>query len=416
MQNVTTTIIGAGQAGLAMSRCLTDRSIEHVVLERAQVANSWANERWDSLRLLTPNWMTRLPGFSYEGGDPEGYMTAAEVRSLLQRYRASFDAPVQRETAVHRVSGGDGRFMVETSQGLIESQTVVVATGACSVPSVPSISLALPADLYQVAPIHYRNPESLPPGAVMVVGASASGIQLADEIARGGRRVILATGEHTRLPRSYRGMNIHWWMDQLGLLDQRHNEVEDITRARRLPSLQLVGSPDQRTLDLNAVQAVGVEVVGRLVGYSNGKLQFAGSLANQCVSADLKQGRLLDEIDAHAAAHGLDAELGAPDRPAPTRIPTPSNTLGIAEISSVVWATGFRPDYPWLDDRLLDAKGGITHDGGVMAQAGMYVLGLPFLRRRKSSFVDGVGCDASEIAAHLRWILDLQAAKVPSGT
>ncbi|MEL6984849.1 MAG: NAD(P)/FAD-dependent oxidoreductase, partial [Actinomycetota bacterium] len=230
----TVTIIGAGQAGLAMSRELTDRSIDHVLIERGQVANSWRTERWESLRLLTPNWMTRLPGHRYQGNDPDGYMTAAEVTGFLDGYRASFNAPVVTDTTVQSVGQIDGGHLVTTDRGQIRSKAVVVATGACSTPKIPALAEQLPAHIHQLAPIHYRTPDQLGSGRVLVVGASASGAQLADELQRSGRQVTLAVGDHTRLPRSYRGMDIHWWMDTIGLLDDRYDEVTDIVRARRL--------------------------------------------------------------------------------------------------------------------------------------------------------------------------------------
>ena len=234
-----------------------------------------------------------------------------------------------------------------------------------------------------------------------MVGASASGVQLAEELVQTGRDVTLAVGAHTRLPRTYRGKDIHWWMDAIGLLDIRYNEVDDIAKARRLPSLQLVGSPEHRTLDLNALTDIGVDLVGRLVGVNSGRAQFSGSLANVCADADLKMGRLLDQIDEFADNHGLEAEPRIVGRPSPTFVPTPRTTATLSDFSTVIWATGFKPSYPWLDPALLDRKGGIVHDGGVMKQPGMYVLGLPFTRRRKSSFLDGVGPDARFVTSHL---------------
>ncbi len=399
--HTTVTIIGAGQAGLAMSRCLTDRSIDHVVLERGEVANSWRTERWDSLRLLTPNWMSRLPGHRYQGDDPDGYMTSAEVVGYLSDYRHSFDPPVQTHTEVDMVTTVDGGYLTSTDQGEIRSQAVVIATGACSTPRIPAIAADLPGRLHQIAPIHYRNPDQVSTGRVLVVGASASGAQIADELQRSGRDVTLAVGDHVRLPRSYRGMDIHWWMDTIGLLDERYTDMEDINRARRLPSLQLVGSPDRRDLDLNSLHAAGVQLVGRLAGVVRSTAQFSGSFANQCSSADLKLGRLLLAIDEFAAANGLDDEIDAPDRPRPTTVPGAATTADLSDFDTVVWATGFRPNYPWLEPHLLDHTGAIRHDGGVMDAPGMYVLGLPFTRRRKSSFIDGVGADADELATHL---------------
>ncbi len=389
---------------------LTDRSIDHVLVERGQVANSWRTERWDSLRLLTPNWMTRLPGHRYRGPDPDGFMTAAEVTGFLDGYRASFDAPVVTDTTVHSVTEIEGGHLVTTDRGPIRSRAVVVATGACSTPRIPALARELPTRIHQLAPQHYRNPDQLDGGRVLVVGASASGAQLADELQRSGRQVTLAVGDHVRLPRTYRGMDIHWWMDTIGLLDERHDHVDDIARARRLPSLQLVGSPERRDLDLNTLDEAGVQLVGRFAGVAGTTAQFSGSFANQCTSADLKLGRLLDRIDDHARANGLDRELTEPDRPRPTTVPPGATTLDLADVDTVIWATGFRPDYPWLEDHLLDRKGAIRHDGGVMERPGMYALGLPFTRRRKSTFLDGVGPDAAELSAHLAGHLDAVAS------
>ncbi|MGB5757629.1 MAG: NAD(P)-binding domain-containing protein [Acidimicrobiales bacterium] len=411
MQTTTVLIIGAGQAGLAMSRCLTQRSIDHVLLERGVTAHSWRTERWDSLRLLTPNWLSRLPGWTYRGDDPDGYMSASEVVRYLDDYRRSFAAPLQTETTVESVASTSTGFLVATDQGPWACRSVVVATGACSTPKIPAVGRELPSDISQLAAIHYRNPDRIEDGRVLVVGGSASGAQIADELARAGRDVTLAVGEHVRLPRTYRGRDIHWWMDAVGQLDERYDEMDDIVRARRLPSLQLVGSPEKRTLDLNALAESGVSLVGRLVGVSNGKAQLSGSLANVCAAADLKQARLLDLIDEYAARSMPDADLDAPHRPEPTSLTTPPTVLELGGFTTVIWATGFRPRYPWLGDHLLDRKGAIRHDGGVMEEPGLYMLGMPFTRRRKSSFLDGVGPDAQFLSAHLARLLDRQARR-----
>ena len=407
--HTTVTIIGAGQAGLAMSRCLTERSIDHVVLEGGEVANSWRTERWDSLRLLTPNWMTRLPSHRYEGDDPDGYMTADEVVGFLTGYGERIDAPVRTHSRVESVVTSGTGFRTTTTTGVVDSAAVVVATGACSTPRVPALAAELPGHIRQLTPIDYRNPDALGDGRVLVVGGSASGAQIADELRRHGGDVVLAVGDHVRLPRTYRGMDIHWWMDTVGILDERYDEMEDIGRARRLPSLQLIGTPEKRTLDLKALHGVGVELVGRFAGVSGSTAQFSGSFTNFCAAADLKLGRLLDTIDDFAAEHGLDAELAAPERPERTVLPTAPTTLDLGSVDTVIWATGFQPEYPWLEDDLLDRKGQIVHDGGVVTRPGMYVLGLPFARRRKSSFLDGVGPDAQELGGHLAQHLDTLA-------
>lgn len=407
MHMTTVVIIGAGQAGLAMSSCLTEQSIDHVVLERGTTANSWRTERWDSLRLLTPNWLSRLPGYRYRGPDPDGYMTAGEVVTFLDGFRHAVNAPVRHETTVTKVvSTGDG-FVVTTDQDRWACRSVVVASGAFSTPKIPAVGAALPAETRQLTSIEYRNPGMVDAAAgVLVVGGSASGTQIADELARNGHDVTLAVGEHVRVPRSYRGRDIHWWMNEIGQLDERFDEVDDIARARRSRSLQLIGSMSRRTLDLNTLSGAGVTLTGRLVAVLSGTAQFSGSFANVCAAADLKQGRLLDLIDAFALDRGSNGDLGQPDRPAPTLVPTPPTELPLSRFGTVIWATGFVPHYPWLDSRLLDRKGAIVHDGGVMTEPGMYVLGLPFLRRRKSSFLDGVGPDAIELTSRLAHHLD----------
>ena len=415
-------VIGAGQAGLAMSRQLARHGIEHLVLERGEVAQAWRAERWDSLRLLTRNWQRRLPGLADPGGaDPDGFATAAETAAFLARYAELIAAPVLTGTAVTALRpAGDG-YLVRTGRGDWQARAVVIATGACSLPLVPAtLAGALPASVTSLPAAAYRNPGQLAPGGVLVVGASATGVQLAEEIHRSGRPVTLAAGEHVRAPRTYRGRDIQWWMDVTGLHDQRHDEVEDISRARRLPSFQLVGSPERRTLDLNTLADLGVRVVGRLVGVNGEgrRLQFSGGLRNHCALADLKLGRLLDLFDRWAAAQGLDGTLAAPHRPAPTRITEPP-PLGLrlgeaGGIATVLWATGYRPDLRWLEvPAVLDRKGGLRHDGGVVAGApGLYVLGLPFLRRRKSALIDGAGDDARDLAHHLHGYLRGDAAAV----
>jgi putative flavoprotein involved in K+ transport len=400
----TTIIIGAGQSGLAMSTHLTARSIDHVVLEGSEVANSWRTERWDSLRLLTPNWQSRLPGYGYGGDDPDGFMTMSEVVRFLQRYAELSDAPVVTGTRVTRVRQTEGGYEISTSQGPWRCRMLVIASGACNIAAVPSLSADLPPDVTSLTPGQYRNPGLLPDGGVLIVGASASGLQLAREIQASGRRVLLSVGEHVRMPRTYRGRDILWWMDAIGAMNVHYDAVEDIGRARRLPSLQLVGTPERVTVDLDSLRKAGVELVGRLVGLRDGQAQFSGSLANHCALADLKMNRLLASIDGWVSANGFAERFSAPERYAPTEIGTETR-LGMdlhdGGIRTVIWATGYRPDYSWLNVPVLDRKGRIRHDGGVVAAQGMYVLGLPFMRRRKSSFIDGAGDDAGDLAAHL---------------
>jgi putative flavoprotein involved in K+ transport len=401
-----------------MSRCLTDRSIDHVVFERGEVANSWRTERWDSLRLLTPNWQSRLPGLRYAGDDPDGFMTMPEVIGFIDRYAEVISAPVLSDTAVTSVRAGGPGYVVTTSQGEWRCRSLVLATGACNVPAVPAVAGAVPPHITVLPPTQYRRPDQLDDGEVLVVGASATGIQLADEIHRSGRPVTLAVGEHVRAPRTYRGRDFQWWMDATGLLNERYDEVDDIQRARKLPSLQLVGSPERTTIDLNALTGVGVKVVGRFAGMREGKAQFSGSLRNVCALADLKLGRLLDAFDAWATTEGVDKVLEAPHRFVATEIETSpplSIDLTNGRFRTIIWATGFRPDYSWLDAPVFDRKGQIRHDGGVVEAPGMYLMGTPFLRRRKSSLIDGAGDDARDLSDHLATYLDGRAGSMNGG-
>jgi putative flavoprotein involved in K+ transport len=397
-------VIGAGHAGLAASRFLTERSIDHLVVDRGDVANSWRRQRWDSLRLLTPNAQSRLPGYRYDGPDPDGYMTMGEVIEFISRFARVSHAPVRTHTNVTSVKCAAHGYHVATSDGDISCRSVVLASGACNVPSVPPVKQSIPAAIEQITPFEYRDPTRLPEGTVLVVGASATGVQLASEIRRSGRPVILSVGEHVRLPRTYRGRDVLWWMDASGVWDQRYDQIDDLTRARRLPTPQLVGTPARTTLDLNALATAGVELVGRLSAVRDGRALFSGGLRNMFSLADLKMERLLDTFDAWASGAGRAHEFGPADRPEPTRVP-PASRLQIdlrsGEIRTIVWATGYRPEYGWLDPRLVDEKGQLRHEGGVLDAPGVYALGLPVLRRRKSTFIHGIEDDAREIVDHL---------------
>jgi putative flavoprotein involved in K+ transport len=404
MRRTEAVVIGGGQAGLAMSRCLRDAGIDHVVLERGRVAERWRRGSWDSLRLLTPNWQSRLPGFRYDGPDPDGYMSADEVVGTLDRYARSFRSPVEEGTTVLAVERAGEGYRVATDRGAWEAPSVVVATGHCDRPFVPAVAQGLPADVVQVVPSRYRNPGELPAGGVLVVGASATGVQLADEIHASGRPVTLAVGRHTRLPRVYRGRDILWWLDAMGVLDESTEEVFDLAVSRSQPSLQLVGRPDRATLDLPVLQERGVRLAGRVAGAEGGRVFLADDLVAHTVAADARLARLLQRIDVFAARTGLDAEVGRPEPFRPFLWPAAAPSaidLAAEGIRTVVWATGFRRAYPWLHVPVLDAHGEIRHEGGVTSSPGLYVLGLYFLRRRKSSFIDGVGRDAMDLTAHL---------------
>ena len=404
---VDVVVIGAGHAGLAASHFLNRRGIDHVVLERGEIANTWRTERWDSLRLLTPNWQSRLPGFAYEGEDPDGFMTMPEVVDFIDRYAAHCGAPVITHSPVESVEAAGAGYRVVTPRGTWRCRAVVLATGAFNRPVVPAVAERLPANIGQLTPHGYRNAQQLAPGGVLVVGASATGLQLAHEIRRAGHEVTLAVGEHVRMPRSYRGQDIQHWLHVTGILDEGLDDVDDAERARNLPSPQLLGAASPRILDLNALTARGVRLVGRLVGVNGGKAQFSGGLRNVCALADLKMERLLRRIDewiGEAAPGPFAALHGAPEDYGATVVPEhPDLVLDLAqrEIRTVIWATGFRPDYSWLHVDALDRKGRLRHHGGVVDAPGLYALGLPMLRRRKSSFIHGIEDDARDVTAHL---------------
>jgi putative flavoprotein involved in K+ transport len=391
-------IIGAGQAGLAMSYCLSARGVPHLVLERGRVAERWRSERWDSLRLLTPNWMSRLPGHAYSGPESEGYMTMPEVIAFLASYAARM--PVMTGQTVRSVRRIPGGYRVEASGGTWKTPAVVIATGQCDLPCVPAMAAELPPEIHQLTAAGYKRPSQLPKGGVLVVGASASGAQIAEELHRSGRPVTLSAGRHIRVPRRYRGRDIMGWMDHIGLLAQRADPDRDLALARAQPSFQLAGSPEGRDIGLGTLRALGLRVVGRVASAAGGILRLRDDLAETTAAAQHSLDRLLDRID--TAADALDAPSEA--RPALVALdPTPPEIDLAAEgIRSVVWATGYRRDYGWLHVPVLDAAGEIRHRDGITAAPGLYVLGLRFLRRRNSSFLDGVGADAAELAEDIQ--------------
>ena len=386
-----------------MSRCLSDRAIEHVVLERGRIGERWRSERWDSLTLLTPNWQTRLPGFRYAGGDPDGYMSMPQLIAFLERYASAGAAPIETSTNVLDLRPDGSRFALKTTRGSWLARNVVIATGYSDLPRVPPIARRLARRVAQIVPSEYRHPDQLPGGGVLVVGASATGVQLAEEIHASGRAVTLAVGRHQRLPRTYRGRDILWWLDAMGVFDETAEQVFDLETSRQQPSLQLVGRADTRSLDVALLRARGVHVVGRLVDGADEQVSFKDDLIQTTVASDFKLAQLLQRIDGFIEATGC-GHLVAPAEPfEPTwtsaiDVEAATVDLRAAGIETVLWATGFRRQYPWLQLPLFDEHGEIRHRGGVTPVPGVFVLGMHFQRRRKSAFIDGVGDDAAFVA------------------
>ena len=402
MPRTDTVIIGAGHAGLAMSRCLADREVPHVVLDRGRLGERWRTARWDSFRLLTPNWLSRLPGWTYRGSEPDGFMSADEFVGYLSSYARSFDAPVVPHTPVTRVESTGAGFAVHTAQGVWAARRVVIATGYHSCAHVPRQAAGLGHDVAQLTASGYRSPRSLPDGGALVVGASASGVQIAYELARAGRPVILAVGRHTRMPRRYRDRDILWWLDRMGKLDRTIDEAPDAGSALAEPSLQLAGMEDEQPVDLAALQEIGVRLAGRLRRLDGTRAEFDGDLFATVGAAGRRLARVLGEIDQYAAS-APSAGFGPPDPPPDVPVPaTPSRIdLRRAGVTGVVWATGYRPWYPWLSLPVLDDRGRIRHRRGVTDVPGLYAIGLRFQYRRSSSLVDGARHDATYLADHM---------------
>jgi putative flavoprotein involved in K+ transport len=324
---------------------------------------------------------------------------------VVERYAAAggSGAPIHTHTEVTSVStDGDG-YRVETTAGTWDATAVVLASGAFNRARVPAVAASLPAAIDRVDPLAYKRAEQLRPGRVLVVGASATGVQLADELAGAGRPVVLATGNHARLPRRYRGMDIFWWLDRIGTLDRTIDDLPDPVAARHEPSVQLVGRPDHRDLDLTTLQRQGVELAGRLVGVDGRRARFAGDLARTVARADSRMRRVLAEIDDHIDATGLTAEVLEPDPPTTTIVVGAIDEIDLAAagVTSVIWATGHRRTYPWLHLPVFDERGEIRQRRGVTPVPGVYVLGQRFQHHRRSNFIEGIGRDAAFVAGHL---------------
>lgn len=407
MHKIDVAVIGAGQAGLALSRWLTREGIEHVVFERREIGARWVTHAWDSLRLLTPNWMNGLPGSPYTGREPDGFMPRNDFLSRLRRYAESFSAPVLAGADVLSVALDRGRLQLTTTRGVWIARALVIATGQCDRPHIPEAAGALGTSVLNLHSSAYRNPAALPDGRVLVVGASGSGVQIADELARSGRDVSLAVGRHTRLPRTWRGRDIFWWMDRMGILAERTRDMPDPQAARRQPLAQLAGRPDRSDVDLSTLQQQGVALFGRFAGAEPGRINFADDLAANVACAEARQQRLLARIDAYA---GTSVEAGHDIKLVDlTGCPKHSLSVRNDRIGTIIWATGYRTDFSWVDAHVVRSDGQLIHRDGVTPVPGLFALGFRLLRKRDSHFIGGVGTDARAIAGEISVYLNYRA-------
>jgi putative flavoprotein involved in K+ transport len=398
-------VVGAGHAGLAMSYCLTQFGIKHLVLERGVVAERWRSERWDSLTLLTPNWMTQLPGFSYNGTEPDGFVGRDEYRAFLEQYAQSFDAPVRTGENVRSLSRDEvtGQYHLDTSAGAIQASSVVIATGPFHVPSIPACSIAVPQTIAQLHTSAYRNPHQLPAGAVLVVGSGNSGAQIAEELVTAGRRVYLSTGHVRHAPRRYRGHDLMWWFVQLGVLDRTTDQVTS-PDVRNAPPPMLTGVGGGHDLNLHRLADRGVTLLGRIQGVTDGVATVDRGVRDTLIKADEALVAFKSQIDDYIVQHGI---VASDDEPSGSTFPIESDDgisdldLHGAGITSVIWATGFRNDYGWVQLPVFDQLSEPEQHGGVTRIPGLYFLGLRWLTKYKSFFIYGVGEDAQRLARHI---------------
>jgi putative flavoprotein involved in K+ transport len=400
-EHVKTLIIGGGQAGLAMSHRLKQRGLAHLVLERHRIAERWRTERWDGLRFQFPNWSVSLPDFSFPHTDPDGFAATGEIVEFIEAYAAFVAPPIRCGVAVTRLRCRDGApgFIAETSDGAIQAENIVVATGPYQRAIMPD--LMRDHAIFQVHASRYLNPEQLPPGAVLVVGSGASGAQITEELYRAGRRVYLSVGQHTRLPRRYRGRDLIWWLEQMGI-DQ--TPVESRGPSRLLPLI--TGAYGGHTIDFRQFAADGVTLLGRVKAARDGVLDIAPDLGKSLVEGEATYAIFLDMVDAHVEKHGLKMPEDSAARavlPDPPCVTEPLRRLDISAdgIGAVIWATGYAADFSWIDIPVLDAQGEPRHRHGITEVPGLYFLGLQWLSKMKSSFLSGVGDDAAVLADHI---------------
>jgi putative flavoprotein involved in K+ transport len=398
-ESTDTLVVGAGQAGVAMSEHLSRLTVPHLVLERDRIAERWRTGRWDSLVANGPAWHDRFPGLAFDDLNPDGFAAKEQIAAYFEDYARKFKAPVRTGVEVKSVARNADRsgFTVETSEGVVEAGRVVVATGALQLPTIPSIAEKA-GKIAQIHSTNYRNPAQLPDGAVLVVGAGSSGVQIADELQRAGRKVYLSVGRHYRPPRAYRNRDICWWQDVLGERDGQS--------AKARVAIAVTGARGGHTVDFRALAHKGVTLVGRAKMFGETMATFETDLAVNLAHGDTSYRSLLDAADEYIARHALDlpeepeARYALPD---PECVTCPILELNLAEagVRSIIWATGLTDDYSWLHVRVFDANGKPQHERGVSTEHGLYFLGLPWQSHRGSSFIWGVWHDAGYIAEHI---------------
>jgi len=401
VERIETLVIGGGQAGLAMSHRLKQRGLNHLVLERYRIAERWRSERWDGLKFQFPNWSIELPEFAFPQTEPDAFASAAEIVDFIEAY-ATFVAPPIRcgveVRRLHRRNSGSA-FIAETSEGTIEAQNVVVATGPYQRPLMPDLLCA--EDIFQVHASRYQNPAQLPPGAVLVVGAGASGVQIAEELHRAGRRTFLSVSRHRRLPRRYRGRDLMWWFGALGLF-QTTTEHRGPVQTNPI----ITGAYGGYTIDFRRCAADGITLLGRVKAARDGVIEIAPGLAGDLANGDVSYLTFLDMLDAHVERHALNLAEDPAARAVlsdPPCITAPLRHLDLRaeNVGAVIWATGYGLDFGWIDVPVLDANGEPVHCNGISDVAGLYFLGLHWLSTRKSAFLSGVGDDAVVLADHI---------------
>ncbi|WP_166360240.1 flavin-containing monooxygenase [Pseudomonas akapageensis] len=399
---IDTLVVGAGQAGVAMSEHLSKLGVPHLVLERNRIAERWRTGRWDSLVANGPAWHDRFPGLEFDGLDPDAFAGKEQVADYFEAYAEKFNAPIRTGVEVTKVERNADRpgFTVETSEGVIQANQVVVATGPFQRPVIPAIAPES-ATISQIHSAEYRNPQQLPEGAVLVVGAGSSGVQIADELQRSGKQVYLSVGAHDRPPRAYRNRDFCWWLGVLGEWD-----AEGVQPGKEHVTIAVSGARGGHTVDFRRLAHQGMTLVGLTQSFNDGVVTFEANLADNIARGDENYLALLDAADAYIARNGLDLPEEPQARemlPDPQCVTHPILELDLAKVgvTSIIWATGYAVDYNWLNVNTFDAKGKPQHQRGVSREPGVYFLGLPWLSRRGSAFIWGVWHDAKHIADHI---------------